>query len=105
MTPEPAVYRIAVQMFGGVCSPSYTRYALWRVPLENGSGCDPETLMTVADVDDCLSSLSSTGASILLRDQLYSLQSVGGFRLRKWLSIAGTCWRQKASQVKSLDLA
>ena len=111
VTKEPICYRMTVQPFSGVWSPSCASYAL-RKTVSDNTEFSFEARQTVNRnfyVDDCLKSVGTVTDAIELKLQLQQLLSRGGFKLVKWLSnnrevMASVQDDDRAGNVKGLDI-
>ena len=112
LSEKPRDYRMDDHFFGGVCSPSCSSYVLRRTTEDHRCKFDSKFIEIVNNnfyFDDCLKSVSTEGEAIHQCNYLCHLLSIGGFRLRKWISICRNVLRcvpqkEQAKELKSLDL-
>ena len=86
---EPAIYRMAVHLFGAKSSPSIATFCLRETARQFGKHFDPhvsEIVLKSFYVDDCLCGANCEEAAISLIRNLRDLMAMGRFKLTKWLS-------------------
>lgn len=113
LTQDLADFRMKVHIFGATSSPSCSNFALWKCAEDNEGlfSLDvTEKLLNAFYVDDCLVSTVGEEEAVMLRHDLVSICSKGGFKLTKWRSNKCTVMdtipeEQRAQCRKNLDLA
>lgn len=104
---EVSTYRMTVHLFGAVSSPSCACYALKQTATDNQSLFSTEVIKTVFEnfyVDDCLKSVSSEEAAVIMVQDLTALCQKGGFSLIKWISNSRKVLQSVPEESRSKDI-
>ena len=78
-----------VHLFGAASFPSCTVFCLKRCTKDNEASYSSQAITTVERsfyIDDLLKSVPTAKQCIDLKNELIDLLSLGGFKLRKWVS-------------------